>query len=198
MFTVSFPKLFEPEERNGELWYSAELIFDADTDLSALKAAAQFAANEKWPNGAPQPFHSPFKDGSLYNAQRVASGKAAVPIYEGKTFLRVKTKEAPSVVDELVEEIPAINAKKIYPGSKGYAQLGASGWGPIEGKSGVTFYLNMYQFAEDGERLDSRSDAKDVFSKLPVRNAQPEGSPAANGNANPNFGGGNDSGGLFD
>ena len=190
-FRVSFPKLFTPEEYGGKMQYSAELLFAPGTDLSDLKAAAGEAAMEYFKGNIPQGLVSPFKNGDEFNAQRVRDGKTELEAYRGVTFLRVNSFNLPRVVDQNVEDIPAMNADKVYAGSYGFAQLGAAGW-TYQGRNGVKFYLNMYQFARDGERLDSREDVKDVFNRIPG---------AANGATDPSTqstGSDAGAGGLFD
>ena len=186
-FRVSFVNLFEPTTFDGKTTFNAELIFPADADLSGMKAAAAFAVQDKWKGNTPQPLSNPFKSGTELNDQRVAAGKKRLPGYDGCTFVRVKSFDKPRVVDEHVKEVPALESGKVYAGSYGFAQLGASAWSHQTGGNGVSFYLNMYQFAADGERLDARQDPNDVFTQQ--GGAGNPAAPADNGTG---------AGGMFD
>src|SRR3990167_1478549 len=71
-FRVSFPNVFAPKknELNGNMEYSIVMLFDKKVDMSKMKALAQRVAKEKWPNGLPANFRSPFRDGDKEKTDR--------------------------------------------------------------------------------------------------------------------------------
>ena len=64
--------------------YSVVLIFDKDTDFTAMKAAAEEALKKKWPNKRPLELKNPFRDGNI---------KDDKPEYADKIFVTFSRSE---------------------------------------------------------------------------------------------------------
>ena len=64
-FRVSFPNVFKAHSfNNSDPFYSITMLFDKDTDISALKKIANAAKKEKWGDKPPKGLRSPFRDGN--------------------------------------------------------------------------------------------------------------------------------------
>lgn len=153
---------------NGKVQFSGAFIFTAATDISAGKAAALAAAQEKWGDKAIEMIQSgalkwPFrKDGATKGYDKVAGA--------GCIFFNARSIKKPGCVyrhaapgSTKPAEVPFDKIEDVfYPGSHVRATVRAF-W--FENRSkGVSFSLNNVQFLGDGERLDSRVAAEDDFS----------------------------------
>ena len=162
-FRLSYPNLFKavPGPQGGEAKFSAALLFDAGTDLATLKAAAIFAAREKWGAKA----DDMIRGGKLRLPFRDDWEEKGYP--EGTIFMNVRTNNKPGVVSnrqdpDTKRPIPITDESEIYPGCYGRASLTAFAY-DTAGNKGVSFALNNFQKLRDGDRLDNRVAAEDEF-----------------------------------
>jgi hypothetical protein len=161
---LSYPALFEPKPTpSGEERYSACLIFGADADLSALKAAAKAAAESGWGSKAAAMLKNrqlrwPFRDGAE------KEGRAGYG--SGTTFINVSSTRQPGVVSRYVgrdgKPLPIDDPAELYPGCRVRASLVAFAY-DVSGNKGVSFVLCNVQKLGEGERLDGRLRAEDEF-----------------------------------
>ncbi len=169
-FRVSYPSIFKPTAFEGqEAKFSLVMLFPKETDLSALKAAAKLAVEEKWPdvNKRPKDLRSPFRDGDV--------DKSDVAGYEGMIFATAKSKTKPGLVDQNVQ--PIIEEGVFYAGCWARATVVAYAYDKA-GNRGVAFSLQNVQKLRDDEAFSGRMNPEDEFA--PVEGAK---APAATGNA---------------
>ena len=145
--------------------YSMTVIFKPGTDLSALKAAANAAAESAYPGKgiallAKGTLRSPFRtDCEAKNYKDCA------------TFINVRTDKKPGVVyayKDATTGKPALIpddkiADEIYPGCQVKVSLNAFAYN-TDGNKGISFGLNNVQKIGEGERLDGRAAADDEFT----------------------------------
>lgn len=157
---LSYPQLFTPKKRDddddSEEKYSTAMIFEAGTDLTAMKQAALDVAMSRWSNAAEL-----IRKGKLTWPFRDDPEDVAEKGYpEGSTFMNANTKTAPGVVNALREIVT--DAKEAYAGRYAKVSLTAYSY-DVKGNRGVTFGLNNVQLLEHGERLDGRRNPQDEF-----------------------------------
>lgn len=157
---VSFPSVFELNEYKGKKNYQVTLLFDKDTDLSAMKAAARAAIKEKWGDNPPKNIDNPFRDGNEKADER--------PEYKDKVSVRFKRGEkfgAPQVVSASKRPITQSDGS-FYAGC--WARVSYSVFCWEEGKNGgVSFGLNNIQKVRDDEPFSaSQSNPDDDFDAL--------------------------------
>lgn len=148
---LSFPHLVEPSAfGDAEPMYTATLLFDkaaqATPEYAALKAAASAAVKEKFGDKVNmKSIRNPFRDGD----EKDYTG------YAGKTYITVKSKTKPVLVDENTHKL--IDVDRVFPGARVIANVNPSAYDYL-GNKGVTFYVAAVQFLVGGERLDGRPD----------------------------------------
>lgn len=188
-FRVSFPHVFVPQDQKKDdgsvkKEYSCVMLFDKDADLSALKAAAQAVATEKWGDKIPSNLRSPFKN----------QGDKDYEGYEdGAVFIEARTTTRPAVVGMEQVEIDGqmrfkpLDETEFYPGCYAWATVNAYAYGGAGTKysPGIGFGLRNIQKLEDGEPLGGRTRPEDDFAPANT------GGVAAGGEAKP-------AGSLFD
>lgn len=167
---LSYPRLFEPQmvERkdNGQTVqkpeWSCALIFPAGTNLDALKQEAIAVAKERFGEKAVDMFKRnqlkwPFRSGAEKDGYA-----------DDSTFTNVRTARKPGVVSRVPDPknggkpMHISDPDEVYAGCFVRAEVVCIAYDRDGGK-GVTFRLNNIQKLRDGERLDSRRDAADVF-----------------------------------
>jgi hypothetical protein len=156
---LSYPHLFTPKKRDDddeEPKFSTAMIFEAGTDLKAMKAVALEVAQSRWQNAADLirsgKVRWPFRD----DAEEVAD--KGYP--EGCTFMNANSKTRPGVVNALTEVVT--DPDEAYAGR--YAKISLTAYTyDVKGNRGVTFGLNNVQLLEHGERLDGRRNPADEF-----------------------------------
>ncbi len=154
-FRVSFPNVFEPKSfENGPLKYSITMLFDKDTDLTALKKAAHNAKLEAWgpKEKWPKNLRSPFRDG---NEKENLQG------YQDCIFVSASSKQRPGVIDKNKEPITAED-ETFYAGCYARATLIAFAY-DTAGNKGVSFALQNIQKLADGEQFSGKKSAADDF-----------------------------------
>lgn len=157
-FRVSFENVHKPKGyKNGEPKYSITMLFPKKTDLSALKKAAEKAAEEKWGDKKnwPKTLKIPFRDGDKESDQ---------PGYEGMIFVRASSKEKPTLIDQKREPIDSDEEgrRKFYSGCWAKATIVAFAY-EAEGNKGVSFSLLGVQKTRDGERFGGRRPVEEEF-----------------------------------
>lgn len=157
---LSYPALFKPEavQEGDKEKYSATLIFEEEQldseEFNELKVQALAAAQERWGEKTKQMI----KDGEIRFPFRDDWQKKGYP--ENSRFIIIRTEFKPGVVDHRLEDIT--DPEELYPGCIVRAQVSAYAW-TYMGKNGVSFGLNHVQKLDEGERLDNRTSAADVF-----------------------------------
>lgn len=161
-----FEKDVFKDERGREATpsYKIEMAFD-EADIEALENAVVEAATAEWGEGAEKSYEdgdirSPILDGDEMAKKRQEKGKSG-DAYEGKVVVRASTiynrhgEDAPGgvyVCDENAKELDFADRGKVYNGCYGIAALAPQAYS-IDGRKGVTFYLQGFQFVKDGEPL---------------------------------------------
>jgi hypothetical protein len=175
---LSYPSLFKPRKRadnpNQEPRYEAVLVFDAGTDLTALKRAAVEVAKARWGDDAAKMI----KAGTLRMPFRTDGEEKYGP---GTTFISVWSNDKPGLVDRYAgpdgKPVPITDPAVLYAGCKVRASVRAFAYPapgrPSTGNKGVSFGLQNLQKLGEGERLDNRVvlDAAEEFEateKAPV------------------------------
>lgn len=167
-FRVSYPNVFEPKlnKLSNQKEYSLEALFDKTADLTELKKAVHAEVVEKW--GAdkakwPKNLRLPFKDQA--NKVKEVDGKEILPeaYTAGATFLSLKSKQRPGIVDQNVTEI--IDASEFYAGCYARATVSVYAYDQM-GNRGVNFGLMNIQKVKDGDPLGSRTKAADDFAPV--------------------------------
>lgn len=156
-FRVSFPAVFKAEAYEGkEPKFSITMLFDGKTDLSALKAAANAALDEKWPDKKKRPanLRSPFRDGAE---------KPDLDGYDGCIFVRATSKTKPGLVDQNLQAI--IDPADFYAGCFARATIRAYAY-DNSGNRGVAFALDNIQKLGDGEPFSGKTTAEQDFAPV--------------------------------
>ena len=157
---LSYPHLFTPRSvMGGKPKYSAAFILDvqrhAPTIHQIAEARKHLIASEF--NGVEPPRNLPIKRGEEKYPDN--------PFYVGKIIVNANTDKdyPPFVVDASVE--PIVEPHLVYPGCivNGVVNMYAY---KMQGSSGLTFGLTGVQFVRDGERLDNRPTAGEVFNPI--------------------------------
>ena len=165
-FTLSYPNLFKPQERdNGSMMYNCVLIFDDDdADISMLKEVAKAAAVEKWGDKLPANLRIPFRDGEE---------KIDIDGYgPGKTFFSASSKNIPDIrTADNTRTITEADGM-VYPGAKFRATVSCFAYefknkqGVIQSR-GVSFGLRGLQFLGHGDALGGGGyNAEDDFESV--------------------------------
>lgn len=158
---LSYPNLREPrEDQMGKPWYSAQLVFDKDTDLSGIKAAILEVATEKFGNKA---------------AEMLRTGKLKSPLRkdweakgydEGSVFFSCKSKGAPDIVGPYAgkDGKPLPWTDEIYAGIK--ARVSLQFYFYQQQGGGVGAGLRNVQILGGGDHFDGRMAASDEFEAV--------------------------------
>ncbi len=155
-FRVSFPNVFKPSKLDGK--YSCGMIFEPDTDFTALKAAIKAAVIEKWGNKIPQNLLMPLKNGD----ETGRSEYAGMFVIAGKCYAR-----RPGVVGPDKNQLEA--ESDFYAGCYARATIKCFAWdNPKFGTKGVSITIQNIQKLEDGEPLVGGVKAEDDFESLPA------------------------------
>lgn len=161
---ASFPVLFTAEpDLNGDNKFSVTLVFtpEQQKNLGPVKDTLVAAAKEAFGAKAGEVLRN-----QEYKAIRSDAEKAAKYGYpEGSVFIVAKSTTRPGVVSTFrgPDGKPQIitDPEAVYSGCIVKAQLYAHAY--KQPKAGVTLFLNNIQKIRDGERLDGRRNAQDVF-----------------------------------
>jgi len=177
---LSFPSLFEKKATfrgSDKTAYQASLLLPPDMDLGPFQACMKAAMEDKWGKVIKLPAaKNPIKD---------AAEKDLDGYDEGWHFMNVKSGYAPSVLDQRRQEI--IDPERIFAGCWVRVHLTAWAWSHETGGKGISFSLNSVQLVREGERLDGRRAATDVFDDIEVED-MPDGESASDDGAEELFG----------
>lgn len=157
-FRLSFPALHKPKSfENQEPKFSIVMLFDKKkADLSKLKAAVAFAAQEKWgpKEKWPKQLRMPFRDGDE---------KEDMEGYKGHTYVSASSKQKPGLVDYPNRNPIDESDNKAYAGCYARATLIAFAYDKA-GNRGVSFSLQNVQILRDGKPFSGRKAAEDEFN----------------------------------
>lgn len=169
---LSYPHLFEPqqpEKPDQTPKYGAAFLFEEGVDLTPLKKAAfqvvidkfgEVKAKEMLKNQTYRliggPHHSIRTD--------VASKSYPESVV---AFINARSNEQPGIVSviphpETGKPMPITEESQMYPGVRVKAFVNPY-WYDVEGNKGVAWGLNAVQKIGEGDRLDGRVKAQDVF-----------------------------------
>lgn len=179
-FRVSYPSVFQAKENelSGKMEYSVVALFPKGCDLSALKACAKAAIEEKW--GAdqskwPKNMKTPFRDQA--EREKVGDdGKTYLPQGHeaGAIFINLKSYERPGLVDQKLNDI--VDKSEFYAGCWARAKVTAYAY-DTKGNKGVAFGLSNLQKVKDDDSLTGRTKPQDDFA--PIETGEGESSSDA-------------------
>lgn len=158
--TLSFAQLFTPRPGfdGKDPVYSCTLIFDEAAQKTpaykAMQEACVAAARKKWGDNVNlKTVEMPFRD---------AGTKSYDGYRPGCTFINVKNKQKPGIVDRNREDV--LLPEEVWSGQLVRANVVAFAWDPV-GKKGVSFGLNHLQIVESEgrQRLDGRPSPGSAF-----------------------------------
>lgn len=157
VFRVSFPAVFTPKApmQGGEPVYSVQMLFPKSmkAELKAMQDLYKKVAADKWPQGLPKNFRSPFNDGDSKELES----------HKGHFYVNCKSKFQPGLVDQKRQDI--IDENDFYAGCFARASISAYAYDK-NGNRGVAFSLQNIQKVKDGEKFASRVAAQDEFEVI--------------------------------
>jgi len=161
---LSYPALFEPKPNpSGQLKYSCSLLFDKNDTKTieelqkAIELAIKKGKEKLWEGKVPKFRYEPLRDGDA----ELESGEKTDPIYKGKYFINCSSDSPPGVVGP--DAKPLMDQTRIYPGCIVRADINPFPYNN-SGNKGIGWGLNNIMLVRDGERLDGRKNAEDVFA----------------------------------
>jgi Protein of unknown function (DUF2815) len=160
----------KPMQAGQEPKYSLTLLFEATSDLTALRKLAKDAAVTKWGADAtkwPANLRNPFRDQKEKDKEGYVSGCF---------FITATSATRPGLVDNNLQDI--IEEKDFYSGCYCRAQVTAFAYDKA-GNRGVSFGLNHIQKLADGPPLSGRGTPQDAFDAVDVPAEQTGASPAS-------------------
>ena len=170
-FRLSFPAVFKRKKFDGEEGEGAYeitmLLPKEGSDLKALKAGASRVTKEKFPDGTPKKFRSPFRDGDDEEdfEDKEIDGKIVPNRARGYWVVKAKSKiDPPPQVVDLSRRPITEESGDIYAGCWCRASVIPFAYDGTRAK-GVTFLLQNVQKLRDDEPFGgaSKSDAADDF-----------------------------------
>ncbi len=158
-FRVSFPDIAERSDMSNK--YRLVMMFDADADISKMKAMAKAARLKKWPKALPKGFMNPFKRVDDMDEEERYDG-----MEDGMIVIAASSKYRVGVVDKQSNPIDTDELDTyLYGGMYARAALSAYAY-DTKGQKGVAFGVNAIQIIKDGEPLGSRVRAEDAFADV--------------------------------
>lgn len=146
------------DDFGGRNWTCSLLIPKSDS-LAVYEKAALEAAAAEW-GGTEKAMklikdkviHSPFLDGDGPQGRSKKTGEPHAG-FPGHHFIRVKSGEAyrPTLIDR--KKMQIATSDQLWSGCYVYAVLHAFTWENDKKGKGLTFGVDMIQFAKDGDRL---------------------------------------------
>lgn len=170
-FRLGFQALFKPSKAKTapatqEPKYSVTAFFPPTADLGAMKALANAAVAEKWPDAASRPkvLRSPFR-----KSDEVENWPEAIPTDWIMMTFSAKQDRRPQLVDAQRQDI--IDEEDVYKGCWMRAQVRAYAYDNA-GNRGVSFGLNMAQKVKEDTPIGAtRQKASEVFDAVPTEAA---------------------------
>lgn len=171
-FRAGFISVFKPSKpanSNQDPKYSIRALFPPNTDLSALKKAAEQVAKAKWPAGVPKTMRSPFRrNEELENPVPGIGDDWIVMTFSAPADRR------PGIVDAKLQDI--IDEVEVYPGAWYRAQVNPFAY-EQQGNKGVSFGLVNVQKIKNDEPLGSgRVPANKAFDAVETAEGSDAGS----------------------
>jgi hypothetical protein len=164
---LSYPYLYEPQEPNfagGEAKYSAVIVFEEGTDLSALEDMVTEAIKAK----AGDKGVKDYKAGKIRSPFRSTDGRDYPAGYD--TFITARSSAkypAPSLfeafMDPRTNEPMQPTKESMYPGCRVRLLVGCYYY-DTNGNRGVSFSLRAVQRVGDADRFAGGPNAAEVFS----------------------------------
>jgi len=165
--TISYPKLFEPEENmGGKLQFSAQFVIPKNhPQTKELQAKVLKIAKEAFPKLKPGDLKLGLRDNDKEKNSEGEVKSAADPRLAGTLFLNANAdpKRPPQVVDRRLRVVT--DDSGIYAGCKVNVSLSMFSY-DNNGSKGVGFGLGNIQVVETGERWDGRRNANEEFEVL--------------------------------
>lgn len=172
--TARYANILQPRQRKdakgnpqGDPKYQLTLIFDEDTDLKAMRKAAQEVGVEKFGSK----FADLVKKGKINwpfvdNEDKVDDDDNPIPGFENPgVSVSFKSKDKPGVVDADAE--PIMDKSDIYDGMR--ARVSCRPFAYDNESKGVAFYLINVQKLGDGDRLSGDPAAEDDFKPVSAK-----------------------------
>lgn len=167
--TLLHPSLITPRKfkKNGkeigEPKYWANFLMPLDSDnAKELKAEAISVAQEEWPGVDLKTLNFPFENGDKKAKKSAENGKSG-KFYEGNMFLKTSSNEdkAPTlVVAEAngARDATDMDSKNFYGGALVANEIVLQAYDAFsdDGKAGVTAYINVVCFRDDGPKLGGK------------------------------------------
>lgn len=166
--TARYVSVLQPRQRKnakgeaqGDPKYQITLIFDEDTDLKAMKKAAQDAGVEKFgPKFAEMVKKGKYLWPFTNNEDKVDDDDNPIPGFENPGLcVGFKSKDKPGIVGADAE--PIMDKSEIYDGMR--ARVSCRPFAYDNESKGVGFYLINVQKLDDGDRLSGDPAAEDDF-----------------------------------
>lgn len=161
LFRVAFPKLFKPEAfGDGDPSYSVVMLFDKNTDISAVENALKKAAQRQWGSEAAKVYASIKKDPRRWPIHD-GDDKSDIAGYEGSMYINAKNKKnRPGVYNARVQ--PVLDESEVYAGCYAVAEVLPYAYDNKFGK-GFGFTLLQIQKKKEGERFTRQTDPNSIF-----------------------------------
>ena len=142
-FRASYARVHEPRENpSGQMKYSVQMRFeDTAQGLGDIKEAIKAVVTEKWGKKAPAGLRLPLREDE-----------------DGAIFANCSSNDPIPVVDSKNNLI----AEGVYSGCYGVAQILIYAYDQA-GNRGVGFGLCAFKMTRDGDRLDGRQSAAEIF-----------------------------------
>lgn len=157
----SFLHCWEPDSVNGsEPKYSVSAIIPKNdtATVNSIMAAIENVKKEstsKWGGRVPPNLKIPLRDGDIDRPDDEA--------YAGCYFLNANSRQAPQIVDKLVQ--PILDQTEVYSGCYGFISVTFYGYNS-NGNRGIAAGLGNIQKIKDGTPLGGRSKAADEFKSV--------------------------------
>ncbi|HHB13205.1 MAG TPA: DUF2815 family protein, partial [Chromatiales bacterium] len=154
---ISYPNLFVPRAvtPGSDPRYSCELIVPANhLAIAQIQQAYQKVVQEAFAGSQPTGVFP------MYVGEQKYPGD---PTYQGMYVIRAAARTKPHVVDQNVQ--PVMDPGMIYAGC--YVNASVTVYAYHQPQKGVTIGLDGIQFVVDGDRLDGRPSAEQLFRSIP-------------------------------
>ncbi len=164
---MMYPTFFEPSLPKGETdkdkaKYQGTLIFPTGADLTALAAAVEEAAIEKWGANYKEKHKVKKPFGKSEDQPKMSATSEDFPV-----FIRANSKDRPQVVSAAGKAITEEQSAEVYPGRWARFSVRAYAYDHPTGGKGVSLGLQNVQILDNDERLaGARPQASDEFSAV--------------------------------
>ncbi len=172
---VAYPQVVTPKKRNenSDPRFSVTLVWPASVDLTEMKKVVKAACLEKYPNGIPGGFRSPFRKGE---ERRRDDGTLPAGFKDDDVFAefwRYSKHGDPVLVDQYRNELPAAD---LYAGCEALVVYRPFCYS-VDGNKGVSLSFEGLQFVRAGEPIGAAplnaEAAFDVLEEAPAETELP-------------------------